>query len=42
MEEFAHKEIYHIAGEMNCAADGLSRLDMEDRDYDSIQFEQPK
>jgi len=39
MEEFAPKEIQHIAEEKNCVADGLSRLDMEESDFGTIQLE---
>ena len=42
VEEFAPKEIRHIAGEDNEVADCLPRMEMEPRDFDLIQTEAPK
>jgi len=39
VEEFSPKEIQHIAGEKNYVADGLSRLDMDESDFITIQLE---
>jgi len=39
VEEFTPNEILHIAGEKNCVADGLSRLDIDESDFDAIQLE---
>ena len=36
VEEFSPKEICHIAGEKNCVADGLYRLDMDESNFDTI------
>ena len=39
MEDFAPKDIIHLAGEKNCVSDGLSRLDMDESNFDAIQLE---
>ena len=39
VEEFAPKEIRHIAGEDNAVADCLSRMEIEPRDFDLIETE---
>ena len=40
LEEF-HPTVKHIAGKDNEAADALSRLDMDDKQYDTVQWEEP-
>ena len=42
IEEFAAKQIWHIAGEDNAVADHPSRLEMEHQDFDLIETEVPK
>ena len=41
LEEYG-PEIKHVPGEKNVIADALSRLDMEDNGYDTIEFEPPR
>ena len=40
LEEYNPK-VVHVAGPNNEAADALSRLDMDDNDYDEIEWNQP-
>ena len=42
VEEFAPKEIRHIASEDNAVADCLSKMKMKHWDFDFIETESPK